>query len=120
LPVPRLILDYVTSYQIALSQITAQSLRHLIGILVRGYETESEVTLAHLQNYLEIRRVPKSEADRFYISSAKNRKIIEGFPSKDDAYTDYFFFVALEDAVLEDLVGKVLTKWGILGSLDIP
>jgi len=80
----------------------------------------SEVTLAHLRNYLEIRRVPKSEADRYYISPAKNRKIIEGFPSKDDAYTDYFFFVALEDAVLEDLVRKVLTKWGLLGSLDIP
>jgi len=47
-------------------------------------------------------------------------RFIEGFSSKDDAYTDYFFFVALEDAVLEDLVGKVLTKWGILGSLDIP
>ncbi|OAO89437.1 hypothetical protein AXX17_ATUG00630 [Arabidopsis thaliana] len=93
---------------------------HLIGILVRGYETESEVTLAHLQNYLEIRRVPKSEADIYYISPAKNRKIIEGFPSKADAYTDYFFFVALENAVLEDLVRKVLTKWGILGSLDIP
>ena len=110
----------MTSYQIALSQITARSLRHLIGILVRGYETESEVTLTHLRNYLEIQRVPKSEADRFYISLAKNMKIIEGFPCKDDAYTDYFFFVALEDAVLEDLVGKVLTKWGILGSLDIP
>ena len=120
LPVPRLILDYVTSYQIALWQITVPSLRYLIEILVRGYETENEVTLAHLRNYLEIHRVPKSEADKYYISLAKNKKIIESFPSKDDAYTDYFFFVALEDVVLEDLVGKVLTKWGLLGSLDIP
>ena len=120
LPVPRLILDYVTSYQIALWQITVPSLRYLIEILVRGYETENEVTLAHLRNYLEIHRVPKSEADKYYISLAKNKKIIESFPSKDDAYTDYFFFVALEDVVLEDLAGKVLTKWGLLGSLDIP
>ena len=88
LPIPRLILDYVISYQIALSQITARSLRHLIGILVRGYETENEVALAHLRNYLQIRRVPKSEVDKYYISPAKNKKIIEGSPSKDDAYTN--------------------------------
>jgi len=86
---------------------------------VHCYETETEVTLAHLRNYLEIQRVPKSVADRYYISLAKNRKIIEGFPSKDDAYTDYFFFMALEDAVIDDLLGKVLTKWGFLGSIDI-
>ena len=119
LPVLRLILEYVTSYNIALSQITARSLRHLIGILVRGYETKTEVTLSHLRNYLEIWRVPKSVVDRYYISPAKGRKIIDDFPSKDDAYTDYSFLVALGDAVLDDLVGKVLTKWGLLGSLDV-
>ena len=86
---------------------------------MRGYETKTKVTLAHLRNYLEIRQVSKSMADRYYISSAKNRNIIEGYPSKDDAYTDYFFFVALEDVVLDDLLGKVPTKWGLLGSLDI-
>jgi len=78
---------------------------------VHGYETETEVTFANLRNYLEIRRVSKSVVDRYYISPAKGRKIIEGFLSKDDAYTDHFFFVALEDVILDDLLGKVLTKW---------
>jgi len=116
LPIPRLVLECVTSYQIALSQITMRSLRHLLGILIRGYESEKEITLAHLRNFLEIRRVPKSKVDRYYISSAKGNKIIDGFSSKDEPYTDHFFFVAIEDAVHEDLLGTVLTRWGILGS----
>ncbi|CAB94129.1 putative protein [Arabidopsis thaliana] len=114
LPIPRLVLEYVTSYQIALSQITMRSLRHLLGILIRSYESETEITLAHLRNFLEIRRVPKSEVDRYYISPAKGKKIIDGFPSKDEPYTDHFFFVAIEDAIHEDLLGTVLTRWGIL------
>jgi len=110
LPIPRLVLEYVTSYKMALSQITMRSLRHLLGILIRSYESETEITLAHLRNFLEIR------SDRYYISPAKGKKIIDGFPSKDEPYTDHFFFVAIEDAVHEDLLGTVLTRWGILGS----
>jgi len=75
-PIPRLILEYVTSDQIALSQITTRSLRHLVGIIVRNYETWNEITLTHLRNYLEIWRVPKSVVDRYYISPAKDQKII--------------------------------------------
>jgi len=112
LPIPRLVLEYVTSYQIALSQITMRSLRHLLEILIQSYESETEITLIHL----EIRRVPKSEVDRYYISPAKGKKIIDGFPSKDDSYTEHFFYVALGDAVHDDLLGTVLTRWGTLGS----
>ena len=68
LPIPRLVLEYVTSYQFALSQITMRSLRHLLGIFIRSYESETDITLAHLKNLLEIRRVPKSEVDWYYIS----------------------------------------------------
>jgi len=114
LPVPRLVLEYVTSYQIALSHITMRSLRHVVGILIQSYESETDITLAHLRNLLEIWQVPKSEVDRYYISPAKGRKVIDGFPSKDEPYTDHFFFVAIEDAVHEDLLGLVLTRWGIL------
>jgi len=116
LPIQRLVLEYVKSYQIALSQITMRSLRHLLGILIRSYESETEITLAHLRNFLEIRRVPKSEVDRYYISPAKGKKIIDGFPSKDDSYTDHFFYVALGDAVHDDLLRTVLTRWRTLGS----
>lgn len=84
---------------------------------MRNYETENEITLTHRKNYLEIRRVPKSVVNRYYISPAKDKIIIWGFLSKDGPYTDHFFFVALNDvSVPENLVGTILTRWGTLGS----
>ena len=49
--------------------------------------------------------------DRYYISPTKNKKIIDGFPSKDEPYINHFFFVALEYAVHDDFLGTVLTRW---------
>ena len=106
LPVPRLVLGYVTSYQIALSQITTRSLTHLLGILVRSYESETDITLAHLRNLLEIRQVLKSKVYRYLTG----RKVIDGYPSKDEPYTYHFLFVALEDDIHDDLLGTVLTR----------
>ena len=48
--------------------------------------------------------------------SCQGQQIIDGYPSKDEPYTNHFFFVALEDAVHDDLLGTVLTRWGTLGS----
>ena len=55
LPIPRLVLEYVTSYQIALSQITMRSLRHLLGILIRSYEAEAEKICRGGENIFEDR-----------------------------------------------------------------
>ncbi|KAG7585544.1 hypothetical protein ISN45_Aa02g009010 [Arabidopsis thaliana x Arabidopsis arenosa] len=111
LPIPRPILAFLWSYKIALSQITTRGLRHLIGILVRSIETVNFVDLSHLRHLLEIRRIP-GPVERFYISPRLNRRVIGGFPSKDEKYTDNFFYVALNDySVHEDYLGKVIGKW---------
>jgi len=61
--------------------------------------------LTHLRNCLEIRLIQKSTVNRYYTSPAKDRKIIWGFPRKNESYTNYFFFVALDDATIpEDLL----------------
>ncbi|KAG7578973.1 Retrotransposon gag domain [Arabidopsis thaliana x Arabidopsis arenosa] len=111
LPIPRPILAFLWSYKIALSQITTRGLRHLIGILVRSIETVNFVDLSHLRHLLEIRRIP-GPVERFYISPRPNRRVIGGFPSKDEKYTDHFFFVALNDySIHEDYLGRVVGKW---------
>ncbi|KAG7578906.1 hypothetical protein ISN45_Aa03g030710 [Arabidopsis thaliana x Arabidopsis arenosa] len=111
LPIPRPILAFLWSYKIALSQITTRGLRHLIGILVRSIETVNFVDLSHLRNLLEIRRIP-GPVERFYISPRPNRRVIGRFPSKDEKYTDHFFYVALDEySVHEDYLGKVVGKW---------
>jgi len=78
----------------------------LLGILVRSYESETDITLAHLRNLLEIRQVLKSKVYRYLTG----RKVIDGYPSKDEPYTYHFLFVALEDDIHDDLLGTVLTR----------
>ncbi|KAG7529492.1 hypothetical protein ISN44_Un137g000050 [Arabidopsis suecica] len=66
--------------------------------------------LCHLRNLLEIRRIP-GPVERFYISPRPNRRVIGGFPRKDEKYTDHFFYVALDEySVHEDYLGKVVGK----------
>ncbi|KAG7552404.1 hypothetical protein ISN45_Aa06g030070 [Arabidopsis thaliana x Arabidopsis arenosa] len=111
-PIPRPIIEYMWSYKLALAQITTRGLRYLIGILIRGIETYNNIGLDHLRNLLEIRRVPGCAMERYYISPRARRRVIGGFPSKDEKYTDHFFFVALdEDCVPEGCLGKMIGKW---------
>ncbi|XP_024015140.1 uncharacterized protein At3g60930, chloroplastic-like [Eutrema salsugineum] len=68
-----------------------RGLRHMIGILVRIFECGLDIELNHLLNLLEIKKAPKG--DRVYISNKSNRRIIGGFPSKDQFWTERFFYV---------------------------
>ncbi|KAG7588244.1 hypothetical protein ISN44_As07g005870 [Arabidopsis suecica] len=118
-PLPRLIVEYLWSYKIALAEISTRGLRHLVGILVRSFEADKTLSLGHLRNFLEIRRNP-GPLERYYISPSKNKTIIGGFPSKDEKYTDHFFFVAIdEDSVPEDCLHKIVAKWGIIDISDL-
>ncbi|XP_024014537.1 uncharacterized protein At3g60930, chloroplastic-like [Eutrema salsugineum] len=97
----------------------ARGLGHMIGILVRGFECGLDIELDHLLNLLEIRRAPKG--GRFYISNKSNRWIIGGFPSKDQFWTECFFYVLVNEAsVGEDFVRKTKTTWGPLVRSILP
>ncbi|XP_024015850.1 uncharacterized protein At3g60930, chloroplastic-like [Eutrema salsugineum] len=91
----------------------------MIGILVRGFECGLDIELDHLLNLLEIRKAPKG--GRFYISNKSNRRIIGGFPSKDQFWTKRFFYVLVNEAsVGEDFVRKTKTAWGPLVRSILP
>ncbi|XP_024006499.1 uncharacterized protein At3g60930, chloroplastic-like [Eutrema salsugineum] len=93
--------------------IMPRGLRHMIGILVRSFECGLDIELNNLLNLLEIRKTPKG--DRFYISNKSNRRIIGGFPSKDQFWTERFFYVLVSEAsVSEDYVQRTKTTWGPL------
>ncbi|XP_024014526.1 uncharacterized protein At3g60930, chloroplastic-like [Eutrema salsugineum] len=90
-----------------------RGLRHMISILVWGFECGLDIELDHLVNLLEIRKALKGR--RFYISNKSNRRIIGGFPSKDQFWTERFFYVLVNEAsVGEDFVRKTKTAWGPL------
>ncbi|XP_024013047.1 uncharacterized protein At3g60930, chloroplastic-like [Eutrema salsugineum] len=60
-----------------------------------------------------LRKAPKG--NRFYISNKAKRRIIGGFPSKDQFWTERFFYVLVNEAsVGEDYVQRTKTAWGPL------
>ncbi|XP_024016316.1 uncharacterized protein At3g60930, chloroplastic-like [Eutrema salsugineum] len=112
-PIPGVILEYLWKHGISIGQIMPRGLRHMIGILVRSFEYGLDIELNHLLNLLEIRKALKG--DKFYISNKSNRRIIGGFPSKDQFWTERFFYVLVNEAsVGEDYVHKTKTAWGQL------
>ncbi|XP_024015127.1 uncharacterized protein At3g60930, chloroplastic-like [Eutrema salsugineum] len=90
-PIPGVILEYLWKHGISIGQIMPRGLRHMIGILVRSFECGVDIELNHLLNLLEIRKAPKG--NRFYISNKAKRRIIGGFPSKDQFWTELRCFL---------------------------
>ncbi|KFK36386.1 hypothetical protein AALP_AA4G117000 [Arabis alpina] len=54
--IPLAILEFLWRIHTAIAQITPLGMRHLLGIMVRGYECGPEVGVDHLLNYLKITR----------------------------------------------------------------
>ncbi|XP_024010910.1 uncharacterized protein At3g60930, chloroplastic-like [Eutrema salsugineum] len=109
-PIPGVILEYFWKHGISIGQIMPRGLRHMIGILVRSFECGLDIELNPLLNLLEIRKAPKG--NRFYISNKAKRRIIGGFSSKDQFWTERFFYVLVNDAsVGEDYVHRTKTAW---------
>ncbi|XP_024010242.1 uncharacterized protein At3g60930, chloroplastic-like [Eutrema salsugineum] len=118
-PIPGVILEYLWKHGISIGQIMPRGLQHMIGILVRSFECGLDIELNHLLNLLEIRKAPKG--NRFYISNKAKRRIIGGFPSKDQFWTERFFYVLVNEAsVGEDYVCRTKTAWGPLVRCYLP
>ncbi|XP_024010751.1 uncharacterized protein At3g60930, chloroplastic-like [Eutrema salsugineum] len=118
-PIPRVILEYLWKHGILIGQIMPRGLRHMIGILVRSFECGLDIELNHLLNLLEIRKDPKG--NRFYISNKAKRRIIGGFPSKDQFWTERFFYVLVNEALFgKDYVQRTKTAWGPLVRCFLP
>ncbi|XP_024010295.1 uncharacterized protein At3g60930, chloroplastic-like [Eutrema salsugineum] len=118
-PIPGVILEYLWKHGISIGQIMPRGLRHMIGILVRSFECGLDIELNHLLNLLEIRKAPKR--NRFYISNKAKRRIIGGFPSKDQLWTERFFYVLVNEvSVGEDYVCRTKTAWGPLVRCYLP
>ncbi|XP_024013059.1 uncharacterized protein At3g60930, chloroplastic-like [Eutrema salsugineum] len=112
-PIPGVIFEYLWKHGISIGQIMPRGLGHMIGILVRSFECGVDIQLNHLLNLLEIRKAPKG--NRFYISNKAKGRIIGGFPSNDQFWTERFFYVLVNEAsVGENYVQRTKTAWGPL------
>ncbi|XP_024013052.1 uncharacterized protein At3g60930, chloroplastic-like [Eutrema salsugineum] len=90
-PIPGVILKYLWKHGISIGQIMPRGLR----------------------------KAPKG--NRFYISNKAKRRIIGGFPSKDQFWTERFFYDLVNEAsVGEDYVQRTKTAWGPLVRCFLP
>ncbi|XP_024013192.1 uncharacterized protein At3g60930, chloroplastic-like [Eutrema salsugineum] len=118
-PVPEPVLRYLWLHGISLGQIMPRGLWHIIGILVRGDECGIDIGVNHFRNFLEIRRSLKP--GRYYISNKRYWRIIGGFPSKDNSWDDYFFYVHVDEtSVGNDFLNLIMTDWGPLVCDPLP
>lgn len=93
-----------------------RGLHHLIGLIFRSFEVDIPIGVHHLQNLLEI--CPASmKSLRYYLSNKKEQRIICDFPSKDNGWENYFFFVLITGATVGEEVHKFVRKeWQPIGS----
>ena len=74
-------------------------LQHIIGILVMSYERGIPLDVDHLEALL----MPKGSSDTVQLSPQPNRAIIVGFLSNYRVWTQFLFFVRIDNGSVEEL-----------------
>ena len=70
--------------------------KHLVGLLVLGYERGMELTADYLEAFLTLSRVG---TDRLYgLKSRTHMEVLKGFPQDGCGWKSYFFYVRLDQA----------------------
>ncbi|VVB15735.1 unnamed protein product [Arabis nemorensis] len=118
-PIPYVILEFLKELELSISQITPRGIRHMVGILVRGYECDEDISAYHLLNLLEFRQSSPKNKFVYYASNKKDRRIIRGFPSKDRQWIDFFFYVPICEAILGNGIELIKTSWQRMGSRPV-
>ncbi|CAG7863671.1 unnamed protein product [Brassica rapa] len=62
-PIPSVIVEFLNRLEVSISQISSRGIKHLVGLLVLGYERGIELTAEYLEAFLTLSRVG---TDRLY------------------------------------------------------
>ena len=62
-PIPSIIVEFLNRLEVVISQISPRGIKHLVGLLVLGYEQGIELTAEYLEAFLTLSRVG---TDRLY------------------------------------------------------
>ncbi|CAF2086169.1 unnamed protein product [Brassica napus] len=62
-PIPLVIVEFLNRLEVSISQISPRGIKHLVGLLVLGYERGMELTADYLEAFLTLSRVG---TDRLY------------------------------------------------------
>ncbi|CAN7022134.1 unnamed protein product [Brassica rapa subsp. trilocularis] len=95
-PILLVIVEFLNRLEVSISQISPRGIKHLVGLLVLGYERGMELTADYLEAFLTLSRVG---TDRLYgLKSRTHMEVLKGFPQDGCGWKSYFFYVRLDQA----------------------
>ncbi|CDY26327.1 BnaA03g60030D [Brassica napus] len=110
-PIPSVILEFLNRLEVSISQISPRGIKHLVGLLVLGYERGIELTAEYLEAFLTLSRVG---TDRLYGFRPRTfMEVLKGFSQGDRGWKSYFFYVRLDQAsVAVECLPSFRRLWG--------
>ncbi|CAN7022794.1 unnamed protein product, partial [Brassica rapa subsp. trilocularis] len=110
-PIPLVIVEFLNRLEVSISQISPRGIKHLVGLLVLGYERGVELTADYLEAFLTLSRVG---TDRLYgLRSRTHMEVLKGFPQGGCGWKSYFFYVRLDQAsVTVECLPSFRRLWG--------
>ncbi|CAF2098489.1 unnamed protein product [Brassica napus] len=111
-PIPSVIVVFLNLLEVSISQISPSGIKHLVGLLVLGYERGVELTTEYLEAFLMMSLVG---ADRLYGFRPRTfMEVLKGFPQGDCGWKSYFFYVRLDQAsVAVECLPSFRRLWGV-------
>ena len=110
-PIPSVIVEFLNRLEVSISQISPRGIKHLVGLLVLGYERGMELTADYLEAFLTLSRVG---TDRLYgFRSRTHMEVLKGFSHGGFGWKCYFFYVRLDQAsVAVECLPSFRRLWG--------
>ncbi|KAF2573695.1 hypothetical protein F2Q70_00004781 [Brassica cretica] len=96
---------------VSISQISPLGLKHIVGMLVLGYERGVDLTADYLESLFCLYRTRVENLYDFWLRP--QMAIGKGFATNDRGWKDYFFFVCLDEASVSEECHPVFRRsWG--------
>ncbi|CAN7042725.1 unnamed protein product, partial [Brassica rapa subsp. trilocularis] len=110
-PIPLVIVEFLNRLEVSISHISPRGMKHLVGLLVLGYERGMELTADYLEAFLTLSRVG---TDRLYgLRSRTHMEVLNGFPQGGCGWKGYFFYVRLDQvSVVVECLPSFRRLWG--------
>ncbi|CAN7022370.1 unnamed protein product [Brassica rapa subsp. trilocularis] len=116
-PILSVIVEFLNRLEVLISQISPRGIKHLVGLLVLGYERGIELTAEYLEAFLTLSHVG---TDRLYGFRPHNfMEVLKGFSQGDRGWKSYFFYVRLDQAsVAVECLPSFRRLWGVGGNRE--